>query len=242
MKRAPMNATPRPLALLTAALALSVTVMAEEEMKLEYTLIFPDEKGTEVVKPEEPNPFIAVGKEAQHEETNSEENIVKERLLGLRIVGVSPRADGYRILLGDIWLEAGMTVPPFLPEQSVRLRVNDITEEGVEFVWQEKVNTGLPPRTLFMPMRIDPEVRYQLPGQRGSPDSAEPKQEPEFGIAGREKILADGNLREKRAKLPLRAEVVDEEPVIQRKERPSSEADSVLEMFFSQGGKLPRTQ
>jgi hypothetical protein len=234
-------------------LALAGTAAAQEEtdregnrIKIDYELIFPDEKAPLNVKPEEENPFVAMADlNAKPDAGNSEENVVKERLLAMQVVGASPRAKGYRVQLGDMILEAGMVVPPFLPDQSVQLRVNGITEQEIEFVWLEKQRTGLPPRTLLMPIKIRPVVRYALPGQ----PKAEDGKEQVMGV--REEGLIRALPTTADVGQPKRGEVVEDTVAeeasagagkVKTAARPKSSGDAVLDMFFNQGGILPPTR
>jgi len=215
---------------------------AAERLKVDYQLIFPDEKAPEQVRPEEDNPFVALADlSAKQDIGNSEENRVKEKLLGLEIVGASPRADGYRVQVGDMILEAGMLVPPFLPDQSVQLRVNTITDTEIEFIWLERQRTGLPPRTLIMPMRIKPVIRYALSGQSRGESS---KDGPLMGIFEAGKLAASGD----GAKRPEVVEDDSESGSVVRREgsaaapRPKSSGDAVLDMFFNSGAVLPQAR
>lgn len=222
------------------ASAQSQEVVKDRPSKVEYALIFPDEKAPELVKAEDENPFVAVVKEeAKQDQTSSEENKVKERLLSLRVVGASPRKDSYRVQLGDMTLESGMVLPAFLPEQEVFLRVNSITDKEIEFVWLEKTNTGLPPRTLTMPIQIKPVVLYVLPGQSGEKAAGQR----EFG---RHDAQANALLAAARAEPARRAEVLEDPPDEGANEgaaksksassaRPKDSADAILDMFFNQG-------
>lgn len=219
-----------------AALASAGAVRGQEaavedvKLKVEYTLIYPNEKAPETVKPEEENPFVALADlNAKEDVGNSEENKVKEIILAMQVVGASPRPQGYRVQLGDMILSEGTIVPPFLPDQTVQLRVNSITEEQIEFVWLEKQPTGLPPRTLLMPIKMKPVVRYAMPGQgRLMGASSKPINKPQV-----EEVV------------PKRAVTVEDEPVEEVKQsasaaRKKSAADAVLDMFFNQGGaKVP---
>lgn len=208
--------------------------------QVEYALIFPDEKAPETVKPEEENPFVALTDlNAKEDVGNSEENKIKDMLLAMEVVGASPRPQGYRVQLGDLILEAGMIVPAFLPDQSVQLRVNSITEEhGIEFVWLEKQRTGLPPRTLLVPIKIKPMVRFALPGQkRGGKVAGAPVMGLRSGIPAHAQ-QAPAPVE------PKKGEVVEETPAEEETQpksaaRKKSAADSVLDMFFNQGGQLP---
>ncbi len=219
---------------------------AADPLKLDYVLIYPDEKAPELVKVEEDNPFVALADlNSKQDVGNSEENLVKDRLLSMKVVGSSKRPQGgYRVQLGDIKLEEGKVVPDFLPDQSVRLRVNSITDSEIEFVWMEKQRSGLPPRTLLMPIRMRPVVRQMLPGQRGIENAT-----PTFGLNEGTLLKAAGA----DSSPPKRGEVVGEEPPKEGAEtdaetagsqpaeapRKKSAADAVLDMFFNQGGSLP---
>lgn len=139
----------------------------DEEKRVQYQYVLPEEKTPENVKPEEHNPF-----ESENDVINrqapgdTEENRVRDKLLKLPVVGTKRMTDGrMRVLLGDIILETGCVVPPVLPEQLVELRVKNITSQYVELAWQEKRLTGLPPKIMTIPINISPQVRYQLLGQ-----------------------------------------------------------------------------
>ena len=205
-------------------------------LEVSYALIFPDEKAPETVKPEEENPFVAITDLEEEDVSNSEENKVKEMILAMKVVGASLRPQGYRVQLGDMILQAGMVVPPFMPDQSVQLRVNSITEDQIEFVWMEKTKTGLPPRTLLMPIRMKPSVRYAMPGQsgrgpsEGSPvmgERASMRVEQEPAPVEPKKAVSIDEAREEDATAPKSAA------------RKKSAADAVLDMFFNQGGGVP---
>lgn len=140
---------------------------AGDDKRVQYQLVLPEEKTPENVKPEEHNPFESES-EAQNRMApgDTEENRVRDRLLKLPVVGTKRMPDGrMRVLLGNIILETGKTVPPVLPEQMVELRVKNITTEYIELAWQEKRATGLPPKLMIIPINISPRVRYQMLGQ-----------------------------------------------------------------------------
>lgn len=157
-------------AMATAARAQEAGDEAGDDQRVQYQLILPDEKTPENVKPEEHNPFESES-EAQNRLApgDTEENRVRDRLLKLPVVGTKRMPDGrMRVLLGNIILETGKTVPPVLPEQLVELKVKNITTEYIELAWQEKRATGLPPKLMVIPINISPRIRYQMLGQTGA--------------------------------------------------------------------------
>ncbi len=134
---------------------------------VKYTLLKPNDKTSELVKPEERNPF---GKSESEMKSltgkgTNEENQVRELLERLRVVGVTPGPNGMRVMLGDMILEPGQLVPPVLPQQSITLQVQTISQEAITLMWVEKNPTGLPPRTLTIPVDLRPYVRVKLMGQ-----------------------------------------------------------------------------
>ena len=235
----------RKISLLTWAvwIAVGMSASAQEEpaegnnLKVEYTLIFPNEKAPETVKPEEENPFVALADLSDKEDVgNSEENKVKEMILAMQVVGASPRPQGYRVQLGDMILEAGMIVPPFIPDQSVQLRVNSITEDQIEFVWLEKQRTGLPPRTLLMPIRMKPVVRYAMPGQGRVKGGA---QTPVMGSrVGGSSTPVVTEVAPKKA-VVVEEELPEETKTPKSAARKKLAADAVLDMFFNQKIRVP---
>ncbi len=139
----------------------------EEEKRVQYQLVLPEEKTPENVKPEEHNPFESENEALSRQAPgDTEENRVRDKLLKLPVVGTKRMADGrMRVLLGDIILETGHAVPPVLPDQMVELKVKNITPLYIELAWQEKRLTGLPPKIMTIPINISPQVRYQMFGQ-----------------------------------------------------------------------------
>lgn len=159
------------LSLLLLALQARVLAQAEEGEETErvkYTLILPDEKTPELVKPEENNPFEAAAEGRADTEGDTEENQVRDLLLSMPIGGAVFGSNGMRVMLGGMRLEAGMEVPPIIPDQQVSLRVKSINTTAIELLWVEKKPTGLPPKLLVIPMDGSPSVRYRMPAGRGA--------------------------------------------------------------------------
>ncbi|SKA92103.1 hypothetical protein SAMN02745166_01841 [Prosthecobacter debontii] len=142
----------------------------DENERVQYVLIMPDEKTPELVKPEENNPFEAASDGRVNDESDTEENQVRDMLLGMRVGGAASGPRGMRVMLGGMRLEPGMEVPQIIPDQQVKLRVKNITTSAIELVWVEKRATGLPPKLLVIPMDGGPSVRYRMPA--GGPSGA----------------------------------------------------------------------
>lgn len=173
-----MNRSHRLLLLLFAGLGpviLAPAIRAQEsageddEKRVQYQLVLPDEKTPENVKPEEHNPFESESE--AHDRMSpgdTEENRVRDLLLRLKVAGTKKTADGrMQVLLGNIILETGKPVPSVLPDQQVELKVKNITPQAIELAWQEKRATGLPPKLMIIPISTSPRVRYQMLGHVG---------------------------------------------------------------------------
>jgi hypothetical protein len=141
-------------------------VPSESANKIKYVLIMPEEKTAEPVKAEERNPFGKTQEDAHAPAKGSrEENAIRTRMESMKIVGVAPGAHGLRVMLGNMMLEEGETVPPVIPDQTLSLCVSKITDQSIELKWIEKKAAGLPPSVFTLPIDLRPFVRYQLPGQ-----------------------------------------------------------------------------
>lgn len=136
--------------------------------KIKYVLLMPEERVVEPVKATDRNPFGKSSEELQALNGNkgtTEENLIRERMEKLRIVGVSPGPKGLRVMLGDMVLEPDELVPPVLADQTLNLRVGHITDRAIELIWVEKKPSGMPPRLLTLPLDLRPYVRFALQGQ-----------------------------------------------------------------------------
>jgi hypothetical protein len=136
--------------------------------KIKYVLIMPDDKVAEPVKGAERNPFGKSPEQLQAglngNKGTTEENNIREHLEKLRIVGISPGPKGLRVMLGNMVLDPGDTVPPVVPDQTLVLRVGRISRQAIDLVWVEKKPSGMPERVLTLPVDLTPTVRYALPG------------------------------------------------------------------------------
>lgn len=139
---------------------------SEAKERVQYTLILPEEKTPEVIRPEENNPFEATVDTTKNE-GDTEENRVRNILLAMPAKGGGNGPQGMRVMLGSMRLEAGQIVPRVLPDQEVMLKVKSITPKQIELVWVEKKPTGLPPKPFVIDVDVSPRVRYQMPGGTG---------------------------------------------------------------------------
>jgi hypothetical protein len=140
-----------------------------ETERVQYTLILPDEKTPELIRPEENNPFQIAVDESKNE-GDTEENRIRDILLAMPAKGGGYGPDGMRVMLGSMRLVAGQMVPDVLPDQEVKLKVKSITPSQIELVWVEKKPTGLPPKPFVINVDVSPRVRYQMPagvGEKG---------------------------------------------------------------------------
>lgn len=154
--------------LLPVAAALAQEQSGEPIERVQYTLILPDEKSPEFIKPEENNPFEATV-DQNEKEGDTEENRVRDILLQMHAKGGGSGPAGMRVMLGSMRLEAGELVPDVLPDQQVKLKVKTITPTQIEMVWVEDKPTGLPPKPFVIDVDVSPRVRYKMP----SPISAD---------------------------------------------------------------------
>jgi hypothetical protein len=140
----------------------------QAEEKVRYVLILPDEKTPETVKAEENNPFESPTDPLSKDGADTEENKVRDILLGMHVGGTSSGAQGMSVMLGGMRLLPGLDVPKVLPDQQVRLQVKSVTPEAIELVWVEKKPTGLPPKSLVIPIDGAPKIRYVMPSSKES--------------------------------------------------------------------------
>ena len=146
----------------------------DRSTSIKYALILPDDKTAVTVKTGERNPFGKNDNELNQNANKgtSQENMLREHLSKLHVSGFSPGPNGIRVMLGDMALEEGQTVPVIIPDQTLNLKVSKITRNAITLVWVEKKNTTLPPRLLTLPIEIQPTVRYVLHGQVPSEKNA----------------------------------------------------------------------
>ena len=134
---------------------------------VKYVLIMPNDKTSESVKPEDRNPFGRLDDESKQFKGTSEEVMIRDRIMKLRVCGASLDTKGEvaRVMLGDMILTPGMGLPAVIQNQSLALRVGSMSKNAIELIWIEKKPIGLPARKLVVPVDLRPFVRYRLLGQ-----------------------------------------------------------------------------
>ncbi|MCX6853739.1 MAG: hypothetical protein NTV80_02415 [Verrucomicrobia bacterium] len=215
----------------------------ETEQRVQYTLILPEEKTPEFIKSDENNPFEVISKSVDAE-GDSEENRVRDILLGMAAVGGGAGPSGMRVMLGGMRLEVGQQVPDVIPDQQVMLRVKAITSDIIELVWVEKTPTGLPPKPFVIPVDVTPNVRYLMPTNGGGRKGAA------TGTLRRADITASKRLKESNTastaipvKPVAKAVSVDDSPSeAVAVPAPTSNVPeaSVLRMLFGNHGPQPK--
>jgi hypothetical protein len=228
--------------------SLSAQEEGEENERVRYVLILPEEKTPELVKPEENNPFEAAATALVEKEGNTEENQVRDLLLRMSVGGAVSGLKGMRVMLGGMRLEEGMDVPPVIPDQQVVLRVKSITRDAIELVWVDNRPTGLPPKLLVIPMDGSPSVRYRMPAGVGG---STPGAGDTMGTMRRSDVSSFSNTRELNERSVASANESAQEPPkkveaakpkapavdpSQKKSADDTPAASVLRMLF---GKQP---
>lgn len=190
---------------------------AEEDGKVQYMLILPEEKTPELVKPEENNPFESANDGSPEDDSSSEENQVRDLLLRMRVGGAASGLGGMRVMLGGMRLEPGMEVPPVIPDQQVKLRVKSITAAAIELVWVETKPTGLPPKVLVIPMDGTPTVRYRMPSGSQNADPG-PSSSPGMGMLRRPDVSAFNPSPQPSEQEVARAQEAEPQPAAESKQ------------------------
>jgi len=157
-----------------SALIISFTMLglglafAEESAPL----LMPSSRQTAEVSDSERNPFAKVEEPKQDKPTievdaKSEESRIEAVLTGLKVVGRTRGASGWKVLLGDLILEAGKPLPPVIEGQTQTLRVAAIYDSIVEIEWVNQDSRELTKR-IFIAIQLKPSVGSALGGRQAS--------------------------------------------------------------------------
>lgn len=115
----------------------------------------------------EKNPFSEREREASRTEVQAENEELKiKRLIDKMQVhgGLMKRADGPKVLLGDLILKRGALVPQILPDQTEQLVVRELDEQKIELAFLDTPEYTGQPRVIIIPMDMRPTVGQVLAG------------------------------------------------------------------------------
>ena len=108
--------------------------------------ITPKQKKAITVDADELNPFAIVNDENVLKETYEDISAQEQKIRGvfnsLGVSGVTKSGVGYKVLIGDMILREGQTVPSVIPDQTEQLEVLSISEEEMVLGWIEERETG----------------------------------------------------------------------------------------------------
>lgn len=123
-------------------------------------MVLPDAERNPYAKVEEPKvePPVATT------DGTSEEGLIESVLNGLTVVGRTRGAAGWKVLLGDMILERGKTLPPVVAGQTHVLRVAAIHESMIEIEWVNEDPRAVPKR-MFIMVQLKPNVSTALSGR-----------------------------------------------------------------------------
>lgn len=135
-------------------------------------LLMPSNRQTVEVSGSERNPFAKVEEPKPDKPTievdaKSEESRIEAVLTGLKIVGRTRGPNGWKVLLGDLILEAGKPLPPVIEGQTQILRVAAIYDSMVEIEWVNQDSRELTKR-IFIAVQLTPSVGSALGGRQAA--------------------------------------------------------------------------
>lgn len=131
--------------------------------------ILPSQKIPAAIDPGDRNPFATRRSDVEIPlngiDVESEESRIRQVFAGLRVTGMVPASKGSpRVLVGDLILKEGIELPQVIENQTDVLRVTRITDKKVEITWIDE-EVAEAPRKLLIPINLDPEVSFLLPGR-----------------------------------------------------------------------------
>jgi hypothetical protein len=145
------------------ALALSGTALLCDQAHSEDSLL-PENKESIQLAEAERNPFarrVPTAAAVVVEEAESEESRLQKMLVNMEISGFRDGSDGRSVLLGRLWLRVGDELRTLIPKQTEIIRVENILNDRVEFVFLEPEDRPLT-RSFTLRYNPLPTVRYLL--------------------------------------------------------------------------------
>jgi len=160
-----MKTGPLPI-LLSVLWALNPTAALAEASET-----LPESRVTIVVEETERNPFgqRLAAKPLVIEQAETEEARLRALLSTMRVAGVSTGEGTAKALIGPVVAVVGRPLPALVAGQRESLRVLSVTEEKIELGFVEKDGTA-ETRTMSLPVKVQAEVRFKLPGQVQVPE------------------------------------------------------------------------
>ncbi len=156
---------------IAASICLSaINVSAQDDSDVG---LLPSDKRAIIVPPTERNPFakkaeLKIELEIPVDDAASEESQILAVLNRLDVVGRTRTGDGWKVLLGDLILETGTTLPPVIIGQTQTLRVASIFDQMLEIEWVGMLDSNGQPKRVYIPISLTPDVIPALAGQSTS--------------------------------------------------------------------------
>ncbi len=169
----------RRLIAIALAAGFAITAMTSRAQENSEVGLLPSDKRAIIVPPTERNPFAKkeVKKpelEIPVEESVGEESQIIAVLNRLDVVGRTHTANGWKVLLGDLILENGSTLPPLIVGQTQTLRVVSIFDQMLEIEFVGVLDTNGQAKRIYIPISLAPNVVPALAGQSVSAKKSSP--------------------------------------------------------------------
>ena len=127
----------------------------------------PKQKKAIPVGLDELNPFAIVVDDAVEKETYEDISAQEQKIRGvfnsMGVSGVTRSGTGYKVLIGDMILREGQTVPFVIPDQTEQLEVISITEDEMVLGWMEDRDSSRKSRR-----KADKGKQLTIPISRGA--------------------------------------------------------------------------
>ena len=163
---------------LVLALACSLASLRGQD---DQEALLPSSRKMAAVADQERNPYANVEKPkvevaSDVPDAKSEEGRIEAVLESLAVVGRTRGPSGWKVLLGDLILEAGKPLPPVIAGQTQVLRVAAIYDSMIEIEWAKKdpKDAQEVSKRIFIVVKLNPTVGLALSGQKSSQKAAEP--------------------------------------------------------------------
>jgi len=136
---------------------------------LDRSALHPERRLSTEVEVGERNPFgvikppVVEQERVEIEEVETEEMKIRRVLANTRVSGVAGPPGARTVLLGSLVLQTGQTVPRLFANQAEVLRVAEVTEREVKFVFQDRDASVV--RSFSVAIDLEPRVSSLLYGE-----------------------------------------------------------------------------